>query len=81
MNYMKHCDLLRQTCPEPMTCGNGCQCVKKDASDLPSVRFDKPWQWLQDLFYTAVYVAGSVVMGVILLAALVCVTGLHKVLF
>jgi len=34
MNYMKHCHLLRQTCPEPMKCGNGCQCVKKDGLDV-----------------------------------------------
>ena len=60
MNYMKHCDLLRQTCPEPMACGNGCQCVRKEASDLPIVMFDKPHQWLRNLIITAVYVVGVV---------------------
>lgn len=60
MNYMKHCDLLRQTCPEPFVCGNGCQCAKKEASDLPIVMFDKPHQWLKDLACTAVYAVGVV---------------------
>ena len=60
MNYMKHCHLLRQTCPEPMACSNGCQCVKKDASDLPIVMLDKPHQWLKDLARTAVYAVGVV---------------------
>lgn len=65
MNYMKHCDLLRQTCPEPMACGNGCQCVKRDAPDLPIVMFDKPHQWLKDLACTAVNAVGVVSMVVI----------------
>lgn len=60
MNYMKHCELLRQTCPEPMACSAGCQCVKKDSSDLPIVMFDKPYQWLQDLCFAVVYVVGVV---------------------
>ena len=60
MNYMKRCELLRQTCHEPMTCGAGCQCVKKDASDLPIVTFDKPHQWIKDLACTAVNAVGIV---------------------
>lgn len=24
MSYMKYCNLLRQTCPRPMECSNGC---------------------------------------------------------
>lgn len=39
------------------------------------------WQWLQDLFYTAVFIGGSVVLGAILLAVLVWATGLGRVLF
>lgn len=60
MNYMKHCELLRQTCPEPMKCSNVCQVVKKEASDLPALSFDKPHQWLKDLACTAVYAVGVV---------------------
>ncbi len=39
------------------------------------------WQWLQDLFYTACYIGGSVVLGALVLAVLVFATGLHKVIF
>lgn len=60
MNHTKHCPLLRQVCPEPFVCGNGCQVVKRDAPDLPVVMFDKPYQWLSDLFFTTVYAAGVV---------------------
>lgn len=81
MNHMKHCELLRQTCPEPFVCGNGCQCVKREASDMPAVMLDKPYAWLQDLVYTAVYIAGSVMLGALLLAVLVWGTGLHRVFF
>lgn len=55
---MKHCELLRQPCHEPMRCGNVCQVVKKDASDLPIVMFDKPYQWLRDWVYEAVHFIG-----------------------
>ena len=60
MNYMKHCELLRQTCPEPMKCSAGCQVVKRDAPELPIVMFDKPHQWLKDLACTAVNAVGIV---------------------
>lgn len=39
------------------------------------------WQWLQDLFSTFVYIGGPILMGVLLLAAVVWATGLHRVLF
>jgi hypothetical protein len=54
-----------------------------DGSDpsLPIAMFDKPLAWLRDLFFTAVYVGGSVCLGVLLLLALVFATGLHRVIF
>jgi hypothetical protein len=82
-----------RACPHPNHCGVGCYFNEadltplaihnSDGSDpaLPVVMFDKPWQWLQDLFYTAVYVGGSICLGVLLLLALVLATGLHRVLF
>ena len=62
MNYMKHCDLLRQTCPEPMKCGNGCQCAFDAFKDnpLPIVMHDKPRRWAKDLVYNAVWTIGIV---------------------
>jgi len=57
MNYMKHCHLLRQTCPEPMKCGNGCQCVKKDGSDMPITMDDGGFfQVIDDLLIAARWV-------------------------
>jgi len=57
--------------------------ANSDGSDpsLPIVMFDKPWKWLADLFYTAVYVGGSVCLGALLLLAAMFATGLHRVLF
>ena len=61
MNYMKRCELLRQTCPEPMKCSNVCQVVKDGRpACMPIVMFDKPHQWLKDLACTAVYAVGVV---------------------
>ena len=39
------------------------------------------WQWLQDLFYTAVYIVGSVAIGVILLVVVMLTTGLGRAIF
>lgn len=39
------------------------------------------WQWLEDLFYTAVYIVGSVAIGVILLVVVMLTTGLHRAIF
>ena len=72
------------------TQGPGCPVRKaqlqqdnSDGSDpgLPVVMFEKPWQWLQDLFYTVIYIGGFVLMGALLLAAMVWATGLHRVIF
>lgn len=43
--------------------------------------FEKPWQWIRDLFFTAIYMSISVLLGVLLLAVLIWVTGLHRVFF
>jgi hypothetical protein len=55
---MKHCDLLRQTCPEPHTCGDGCQVIK-DMRAWPA-KPDKPRHWAKDLVCTAVCAVGIV---------------------
>ena len=54
-----------------------------DGSDpfFPVVMFDKPWQYLRDLFFTAVHLGGSVCLGVLLLLALVMATGFHRFIF
>ena len=39
------------------------------------------WPWLQDLFYTAVYIVGSVAIGFILLITLLLTTGLGRAIF
>lgn len=52
---------------------------RQEDSDLPVIMFEKPYQWLQDLFYTAVFFVGSITLGAALLAVLVWVTGLHRV--
>lgn len=38
-------------------------------------------RWVQDLFFTCVYVIGSVALGALFLAVLVWATGLHRVTF
>ena len=61
----------------------GLYTANSDGSDpsMPAITFEKPWQWLADLFYTAVYIGGSVCLGVLLLLVLVLATGLHRVIF
>lgn len=68
MNYMKHCDLLRQACPEPMTCSNGCQIPK---ACMPIVTHERPHQWIKDLVCTAVYAIG--IVATLLMAGLAVV--------
>lgn len=49
--------------------------------ELPISMIQDPWQWIEDLFYLVVQVAGYVLLGALLLLFLVWATGLHRVLF
>ena len=51
------CGQGRRKCPSPEFCQ-----ANSDGSDpgLPIVMFEKPYQWIQDLFYEAVWWTGTV---------------------
>lgn len=72
------CSQGRRKCPSPEFCQ-----ANSDGSDpgLPIVMFEKPFQWLKDLFFTVIYIGGGVLLGALFLVAMVWTTGLHRVLF
>lgn len=45
------------------------------------VMFEHPWQWIADIFYTAVYVVGAIALGALVAVFLAIATGLHTTLF
>jgi hypothetical protein len=50
-------------------------------TELPISMIQEPWQWIGDLFYLVVQVAGYVLLGALILIFLMWATGLHRVLF
>lgn len=68
-------------------CTNGQNCAirrvnampiqrNSDGSDSGIEMLEKPMRWVGDLFYTAIYIVGSVALGIALAIALAWFTGL-----
>lgn len=93
MNTSRMCDgQPYRECPSG--CKDGCHFNDADLAhnraaeafygqdyELPVVMFGSPADWLKDLLHTVIYIAGSVLLGVLLLALLVWVTGLNRFIF
>ena len=48
-------------------------------SGLPVVMFDKPYQWLRDLLFSAIWWCGTFVLIAIVFAALGFAAGLYRI--
>lgn len=95
MTHERLCGPQRQPCPSPWRCGpTFCHFEDTDLAhnsaaeafygqdyELPVVMLGSPADWLKDLLHTVIYIAGSVLLGVLLLAVLVWVTGLNRFIF
>ena len=62
------------TCTNDCLQGRECTCRQQTKSD-EIVMLEQPWQWLQDLFYTAVLVCGSAVLGFLIVYYFVLFVG------
>lgn len=74
-----------RNCPARMVTRNGGNVITNGVPLPPRTpqieMINRPLEWLRDLLYAAIYVGGSVLLGVLLLAAMVLATGLHRYLF
>ena len=61
MNTKTCCQLLNVECDQ----GRKCPMRQQTSSD-EIVMFEKPFQWLTDIFYTAVFTSLAVTLGVLL---------------